>query len=151
VPQNKPNRFAAFMNSPKVAAALLVVLAMGCLVGVVITYGSATALSDSGVRVTADVVEVHTEGRDDYVVVTFPDARGERVTAEVGNYKWQPTPQVGDRPVLVYDPEDPSGNVADARMGPDYFSVWACAIGGLVAVLLVVPTWTGRLDWNKLR
>jgi hypothetical protein len=151
VPRKKPNRFAAFMNSPRVAAALLVVAAVGCLAGVVLTYQSATALRDRGARVTGEVVEVHTERRDNYVVVRFPDAHGNVVTADVGNYQWDPAPQVGDRPHLIYDPADPAGNVADERTGPDFFTVWALVLGALVAMVLVVPTWSGRLDWNKLR
>lgn len=138
------------MNSPKVTAWFLVVVALGCALGAVVAYGAATTLRDHGVRVQGEVVEVHTERRDDYVVVRFQDSHGEEVRAEVGNYIWSPTPQVGDRPQLVYDPEDPSGNVADVRAGPDFFSVWALVIGAGVAAALVAPTWTGRLDWNKL-
>jgi len=94
---------------------------------------------------------VNTERRDNTVVVRFPDIRGNEVTAEVGNYRWEPKPRVGDRPELVYDPDNPSGNVADVRMGPDFLSVRAFTAGALVAAALAVPTWTGRLDRNKLR
>lgn len=73
------------------------------------------------------------------------------MTAEVGNYRWDPKPKVGDQPALLYDPGDPSGNVADVRRGPDFFSVWALIVGGLLAAGLVWPTWTGRLGWDKLR
>ncbi|MCA1783787.1 MAG: hypothetical protein ABR616_00865 [Dermatophilaceae bacterium] len=98
MPKKEPNRFAVFMNSPRVAAAFLVLTAIACLAGVVFTYRSATALRDRGARVTGEVVEVHTERRDNYVVVRFPDAHGNVVTADEGNYQWHPTPQVGDRP-----------------------------------------------------
>lgn len=139
------------MNSRRVASALLGMAAVGCIAGIAWTHDAATALRDHGVRVVGEVVEVHTQGRDDFVVVRFSDARGHEVSAEVGNYRWQPTPRVGDRPELIYDPDNPAGNVADARLGPDFFSVWAFALGALASASLVVPTWTGRLDWNKLR
>ena len=139
------------MNSSRVAAAFLAVTAIACLAGVVFTYQSATALRDQGVRATGEVVEVHTLRRDNFVVVRFVDADGNVVNADVGNYQWEPTPQVGDRAQLIYDPADPSGNVVDQRTGPNYFAVWALALGALVASALAGPTWTGRLDWNKLR
>lgn len=151
MPRKQPNRFAAFMNSPRVAAWFLLVLAVGCGGGAIVANVNATALRDHGRVTTGEVVEVHDERRDNYVVVRFQDARGREVSAEVGNYRWDPKPQVGDRPEIVYDPDNPSGNVADTRTGPDFFSVWAFVVGGLMAAALVVPTWTGRLDWNTLR
>jgi hypothetical protein len=147
---SRPNRFAVFANSPKVAAGLLALTALVCGLIVVVLHGEATALRDHGVRAVGQVLEVH-EGRDSYVVVRFQDAGGEVVVTDVANYRWDPAPEVGDRPELLYDPDDPAGNVADARMGPDFFTVWAVAIGGLIAAALVWPTWTGRLDWNKFR
>lgn len=151
MPAKKPNRFTAFVNSPTVAALLLATTAVGCFFGAAVAYDSATALRDHGRRAAGLVVEVHAERRDNYVVVEFYDTVGKQVTAEVGNYRWDPVPQVGDRPELVYDPQDPSGNVADVRTGPDFPSVWAFAVGGLLATALAVPTATGRLDWNTLR
>ena len=151
MPRRKPNRFAAFMNSPKVATAFLLLVLIACGVGAVFAYDTATALRDNGLVTTGEVVEVHDERRDSYVVVQFEDAQGHEVTADVGNYRWSPSPREGDRPQIVYDPDNPSGSVADTRMGPDFFSVWALAIGALVAGALIGPTWTGRLDWNKWR
>jgi len=151
VPPKPPNRFAAFANSPKVAAGFLAAVALACTIGTVVAYQSAVALRDHGQRAIGSVLEVHEERRDDYVVLRFQDGTGREVTAEVGNYFWDPQPQVGDRTELVYDPEDPSGNVADVRTGPDFFSVWALALGAVLAGALVWPTWTGRLDWNKFR
>jgi hypothetical protein len=151
MPRGKANRFAAFMNSPKVTAALLLLVMLACGIGAVFARGAATALRDHGLVTTGEVLEVHDERRDNYVVVRFEDDHGREVTADVGNYRWSPRPQVGDRPQLVYDPDNPSGSVADTRNGPDFFSVWALAIGALLAGALIGPTWTGRLDWNKLR
>jgi hypothetical protein len=151
VPRKQPNRFVAFVNSPRIAASFLVLVTLGCAVGAVIAHGAASALRDHGSRATGEVVEVHTERRDNYVVVRFQDARGHEIMADVGNYMWDPEPKVGDRPQVVYDPDDPSGNVADTRTGPDFLTVWALVAGGLLAAALVAPTWTGRLDWNKLR
>jgi hypothetical protein len=120
-------------------------------VGAFVAYDAATSLRDRGQRVVGAVVEVHDGGRDSYVVVRFVDGNGRPVTAEVGNYRWDPKPKVGDQPEVLYDPGNPSGNVADVRMGPDFFSVWALIVGGLLAAGLVWPTWTGRLDWDNLR
>jgi hypothetical protein len=151
VSRKQPNRFAAFANSPKVAAWFVGLVAVACGVGAFAAYDAATSLRDHGQRVVGAVVEVNDGGRGNYVVVRFVDTNGQVVAAEVGNYRWDPKPKVGDQPEIVYDPEDPSGNVADVRMGPDFFSVWALGIGGLLAAGLVWPTWTGRLDWDKLR
>ena len=45
---------------------------------------------------------------------------------------------------------DPAGSVADARTGPDFLSVRLLGLGAALAGALMVPTRTGRLDWNKL-
>lgn len=151
MPRKKPNRFVAFVNSPKVVAGFLVVVTIGCGIGAFIANAAATALRDHGRVTTGEVVAVRDERRDKYVVVRFEDAQRRGVVADVGNYRWSPEPHVGDRPQIVYDPDNPTGNVADTRSGPDFFSVWALVAGGLLAAALIVPTWTGRLDWNKLR
>jgi hypothetical protein len=119
--------------------------------GTLITLRAATTLEDRGQRAVAEVIDVHDSRRNQYVVVRFRDGAGREVLAEVENYSWDPQPQVGDRPEVLYDPAGPEGNVADVRMGPDFFTVWACALGSRVAVALVRPTWTGRLDWARLR
>ena len=149
--RKQPNRFAAFANSPKVVAWLLALVALACGVGAFVAYDAASSLRDHGQRVVGAVVAVHDGGRDDYVVARFVDSDGRTVTAEVGNFRWDPKPRVGDQPELLYDPVDPSGNVADVRMGPDFFSAWALIFGALLAAGLVWPTRTGRLDWDKLR
>ncbi|MGL5852403.1 MAG: DUF3592 domain-containing protein [Phycicoccus sp.] len=87
--------------------------------------------------------------KDSYVVIRFTGTDGQVVTADVGNYRWVPEPQVGDRPEIVYDPADPSGNVADARISPDFSAVWFLAIGAFLAAALAWPTWTGAVDWNR--
>lgn len=147
----RPNRFLTFVNSAKVVAGLLVLTTLGCAAGTVVAYQHAAGLRDHGVRTIGEVVEVHDSGKDNHVVVLFRDNQGAEVSADVGNYLWDPTPRVGDHPELIFDPEDPKGNVADVRMGPDFFSVWALVLGAAIAGVLIVPTWTGRLDWNELR
>lgn len=139
------------MNSPRIAAVFLTTVALVCVIGAVVAHDAATTLQDHGKRVTGEVLEVRSAGRSHAVVVRFNDAYGNAITAEVGNYVWDPAPRVGDHPTLLYDPKSPSGNVADVRAGPDFFSVWAFAVGGLVAAALAWPTWMGRLDWNSLR
>jgi Protein of unknown function (DUF3592) len=149
VPRRKANKFAAFANSPRVAAGFLALVALGCGVGTCVAFSDATALRDHGQRVVGDVVEVH-DGRSGYVVVRFRDLEGRSVVADVGNYRWDPRPQVGDHPEVLYDPADPPGNVVDVRSGPDFYPVWALAIGCVVAAALVRPTWSGRLNWSRL-
>jgi hypothetical protein len=142
-------------QQPRAAAGLLALIGVACGLAALVMYGDATTLRDHGVRAVGQVIEVHEYQHrydsDSYVMVQFKDSSGEVVVAEVTNYQWDPAPEVGDRPELLYDPDDPSGNVADARMGADFFSVGAFAIAGLVASLLVWPSWTGRLDWNAFR
>lgn len=145
------NAFATFMNSSKVASCLLVAAAVGCLFGCVVAYQHALALRDHGARAIGSIIAVEDSRRDSYVVVRFTTTGGSEVTAEVGNFLWDPSPQVGDEADLLYDRDDPTGNVADVRMGPDFFSAWALLAGGLLAGALVWPTWSGRLDWNRLR
>lgn len=143
------------VNSQKAAAGLLALTSLTCGLAAFVMHGEATTLREHGFLAIGKVTEVHeSEHRydgDSYVVVEFQDSSGEVVVADVTNYRWDPAPEVGDRPELLYDPGDPSGNVADARVGPDFFSVGALTIGALVAAVLTWPSWTGRLDWNKFR
>ncbi len=55
---------------------------------------SATQPRDRGQLLTGEVVEAHTERRDNTVVVRFLDIRGNEVTADVGNYLREPKPGV---------------------------------------------------------
>lgn len=152
LPRRKPNRFTAFVNSPKVVTSLLVLAAVGCGSGALVAHRAATTLQDQGQRAVGEVVDVHDALRgDSYVVIRFQDTAGREITAEVGNYCWGPHPHVRDRPVVLYDPADPADNVPDVRIGPDFFSVRAPAVGGLLAAALLCPTWTGRPDWDELR
>ena len=91
----------------------LAVAAAGGAFGAVVAFDAAIALRDRGVEVTGEVIGVHTAGRTSEVTVTFPDGRGRMVVADVGNYLFDPEPQIGDRPRLIYDPADPEWNVAD--------------------------------------
>ena len=141
--------FVRWSNSPKVAAAFLLVVFLACAGGLVVSYQNATALRDHGIRTTAQVLEVH-GGKNSYVLLSFEGA-GQQVTAEVGNFYWDPEPRVGDRPTVLYDPADPVNNVADVRLGPDFLTPWLVGIGGFVAGALVVPTFRGRIDWKSLR
>ena len=74
-----------------------------------------------------------------------------RQLSQQGNYLFDPEPQIGDRPRLIYDPADPEWNVADARLGPDFSAGWFFSVGAVVAAALIAPTWTGKIDWNSLR
>jgi hypothetical protein len=149
VAPKKRKPIAALVNSPKVVSVVLAVVALGCIVGAGVAYMHAVALRDHGVTTVGEVVDIH-GGRSKYVVVRFRNTTGAEVSAEVGNYSWEPKPHVGDHPELVFDPGDPAGNVADARTGPDFLSVWLWGLGAELAGALMVPTRTGRLDWSKL-
>lgn len=139
------------MNGRKFMTGFLAVAAAGGAFGAVVAFGAAIALRDRGVEVTGEVIGVHTAGRTSEVTVTFPDGRGRMVVADVGNYLFDPEPQIGDRPRLIYDPADPEWNVADARLGPDFSAGWFFSVGAVVAAALIAPTWTGKIDWNSLR
>ena len=141
--------FKDWVNSPEVTGWFLVVVSVLCAVFAVVNYRAAAALRDFGVRVPATILQVH-EGKDAYVVVKFTAVDGAEFTAEVGNFYWSPKPRVGGHATIIYDPDDPTGNVADARMGPDFFTVWCLVAGAVVAGLLVRPTFTGRIDWRKM-
>lgn len=125
----------------------MVIACVGCAAGTWVSYAHATALRDHGVRTQATVLKVH-DGKSSYVLLEFEAEDGRRVTAEVGNYYWDPHPRVGDRPVIVYDPDDPEFNVADVRTGPDFFTVWFLAGCTVVAGALIAPTFSGRIDWD---
>jgi hypothetical protein len=154
MPRQTSRGFAAWANSRRVAATLLVVVAVCCVAATLFTFAEGAALRDRGVLARGEVLRVHeASSRFDYshVVVRFADQHGIERAAEVTDYLWSPRPQVGDPAELLYDPDDPEGLIVDARMGPDFFSTWAFGIGGFVAAILAWPTWTGRLNWNRLR
>ena len=132
------------VRSPR-AAAGLAVLAVVCAVFSLGTYRDAVTLRDHGARATATVLEVHC-GRSSWVALRFTTATGREVTADVGNYSRNPRPRVGDRQVIIYDPSDPDGLVADVRTGPDFDLPWLLGAGALLAAALVWPTFTGRMD-----
>jgi hypothetical protein len=136
--------FKEWSNSPGVAGAFLAVTAVVCAVAAVVNHHNAVALRDHGLRTRGLVVDVH-DGKNSYVVVEFVTTAGE----QVGNYYWRPHPRSGDTPELLYDPDDPTGNVADVRMGPDFFSFWAAALGGLLAAVTSWLTFTRRIDWMR--
>ncbi|GIG19594.1 hypothetical protein Cch01nite_03180 [Cellulomonas chitinilytica] len=141
------------MNSAQVSTVLLVLVAVGTTAGTWFAYGAAHALQERGVQASAVVVDVHqATARTDnsYVTVSFVDQAGQEQTVEVANYRWSPRPRVGDRPVVLYDPEDPS-TIADVRMGPDFLLSWLLAAAAVTAGVLAWLTWTRRLDWSKLR
>jgi hypothetical protein len=116
-----------------------------CLAGIVVTYRQAVALRDRGERAVAEVVAVHDTRRAPYVVLRFRTRDGRDVTAEVGDYRFQPDPAVGDRQEVLYDPADPSGSVSDARVGPDFAQPWVFAATAAVCAVLARPSYAGRL------
>lgn len=117
------------------------------------SYSEAHALQERGVLARAVVVDVHQGiGRSDnsFVMVRFVDEAGREQTVKVSNYEWSPRPHIGDTPVVLYDPHDPS-TIADERVGPDFMLPGALAIGTVAAGVLAWLTWSRRLDWNKMR
>lgn len=91
------------------------------------SYDKAGTLRDHGVRTTATVVFV-TIAKNGRTVVT-----------------WDPYPKDGDQREIVYDPADPSGNVADVATGPSFGTAWLCGLGAAVAWLAAVAMVTGRV------
>lgn len=140
--------FKEWVNSPRVSGWISVTVAAGCLVVAVGSYEDATALRDHGIRTRATVIEVN-GGKSPSVIVRFTTTAGQHVTAEVENYKFQPKPRLGDEPHVIYDPDDPDGNVSDVRMGPDFFTPWATGIGAVVAAIVAWATFTRRIDWSR--
>ncbi len=127
---------------------MLAFCAVFCLGGVGVSYSAAVELRDHGIRTPAVVTAVQ-DGRSSYVTVRFTTPAGTTVTADVGNYDWQPEPRVGDQPAVVYDPDDPTGNVADIRMGPAFLTPWLLAAGAVAAGGAFLGTWTRRIDWAR--
>jgi hypothetical protein len=111
----------------------------------------ATSLRDSGVRTVGEVIEVQDSGRNTYVVIRFRDVDGDDIEAEVGNFRFDPAPRVGDSAEIIYDPVNPEGNVADVRLGPDFTAPIFFGVGTVLASVLVWPTFTGRIDWEAWR
>ena len=146
--RRRGNWFVRFTNSRGFALTLFGIGFVLCVVGAISQHQDAVTLRDHGVRAQAVVTAVH-GGKDNYVTLEFTTASGEPVTADVGNYRWSPSPHVGDTPTVLYDPQDPSGLVADVRQGPDFFSVWLICAGAVFAAVMWWLTLTGRIDWAE--
>ena len=145
----RPRGFKEWSNSPRVAGWFLTSMAALCGVFAVGSYYDAVRLRDHGVRTTATVLSVHDGGRTDWVVVRFTTGAGRERTADVYTYRWDPRPEVGDRPEVVYDPASPEDRIADVRVGPDFLFSWL--IGGLGVVFGVLAWLSFRrsIDWNE--
>lgn len=139
------------MNSRGVVAGFLVVVAFVCSAGVLISYQETTALRERGLAATGEVVEVHHgfgRASSSYVRVRFEDREGAAIDARVYSDKWA-GPQPGDEVEVLYDPLHPH-HVVGAGIRPDFVATWLWGLGGLAALAVIRPTWTGRLDWRKL-
>lgn len=100
---------------------------------------------------TAEVMDVHVEWwrrSSGYVLVEFEDRAGDTIETRVHSYTWD-DPRRGDSVDVLYDPKYPH-NAVGADIEPDYLVTWLVSVGGLVAGVLIWPTWTGRIDWRKL-
>lgn len=147
VPVGRMRRsFIEWSNSRRTVLWFLGICTRACIFGAYIAYTNAVTLRDHGVRARAVLTAVH-DGRDSSVTLQFTTRDGRSVTADVGSYYWSPHPRVGDTPTIIYDPTDPSGLVTDARLGPDFFVVWLVAVGGVIASVVFVLTYTGRINW----
>ena len=106
------------------------------------------ALRDRGRSATGVVVEVwYAKGA--HVEVRYMPQDGHEVVAEVVTAG--ETPDVGDPVSVVYDPLAPESRVVDARLGPDATGAWVGGIGGATCLVLAALTWTGRVDWERVR
>ena len=143
-------RFVEVTNSRRFVLVFWAFWFVVCVGGVLKSYSDAVTLRDHGVRAQAVVTHVHDTTKDSYVTVHFTTPAGRSVSAEVGNWDWSPQPHVGDVRTVVYDPSDPSGLVADARMGPEFFLAWLFGAGALSSAVLFVLTYTRRINWSAL-
>jgi hypothetical protein len=90
---------------------------------------SATHLRDSGRRVTGEVVEVHTERRDNTVVVSFPYSGATRSPPTRATTCGSRSRELATAPNSCATPTTCRAGVADVRMGPDFLPVWALTVG----------------------
>lgn len=141
-------RYKDWVNSPPVAGWQLVIFSVFLGVAALVTFVDATALHRQGRIAEAKVLEVH-DGRSSYVVVEFATTSGERIVADVDDYYWQPKPMTGDRQTILYDPDDPAGNVVDTRLGPDFGGSWLLAGFGVLSAALAWASFTRRIDLRK--
>lgn len=148
--QRQGNWFVEFTNSRGFVLAFLGLIAALCVVMSISAYADAVSLRDHGRRAQAVVTDVHDGRRDSYVTVQFMTPSGENVTADVSNYRWSPTPHVGDTPTVLYDPEHPADLVADVRLGPDFFVVWLIVGGAVAAAVTWWLTFTGQINWREM-
>lgn len=140
-------RFIEWSNSRGFVLWFLSFWVVVCIGGIAVSYSEATRLRNHGVRTEAVVTYVHDTHSDPYVTVHFTARDGSSVSADVGNWDWSPAPHVGDARTVLYDPSDPSGLVADTRLGPDFFVEWLFGGGAVVAAVVFVLTYTRRIDW----
>lgn len=146
----RQTRFGRWTSRPRVAGWFFAVAGAVCAVVAVVTYVDATTLRRRGVETTGFIVGYEDRARESYVTVEFETRDGRTVTADVGNFRWSPRPEVGSAARIIYDPEDPEGLVADARKGPDFFKAWGAGAGAVISAVLSRLTFTKRIDWNRM-
>ncbi len=129
-------------------------LAWGFLMfGLILVLVDEAKLRDSGHRATARVLEVRIGGKSPtYADVRFVTDDGRDVTAEVEVTATERYPDVGDEIAVVYDPNDPSDEVAVAEVHQVFYWVdvllWVPVLG---LSLGWIPLWVGGVKANRRR
>ncbi|MCX4385602.1 DUF3592 domain-containing protein [Micromonospora peucetia] len=107
-------------------------------------------LNTYGVHAEATVLEVHSLGRNSYVVASFTTADGHHVVTQITDYYWSPRPRVGDAATVLYDPASPDAIVRDIRIGDESLTAWV--FFGLVVTLVSgggVSLWRTWSMWRE--
>jgi hypothetical protein len=100
-------------------------------------------LNEHGVQARAVLLEVREDG--EYVVARFSTVDGRSIDVPVHDYSWDPAPQVGDTPTVIYDPQAPETLVRDARIAGDYTMTW---FAGFVIVFMAGCGWLVAKTWD---
>nr|BFE77582.1 hypothetical protein GCM10020093_001830 [Planobispora longispora] len=103
-------------------AGIAVLLALPfCVLFSVVTGRSALNLRN-GAEAPATVLEVDRPAswRWGGIMVDFTTLEGDQVVTWIDDFPVRPVLKPGDRITVLYDRDDPSGNVVDRRVGPDF-------------------------------
>ena len=122
-----------------------VAFALGCVFAGMHERAEYEALDTRGALATATVTDVGhgwglSRSRRTEVYVDFETPAGPVHHARTSAFFWSDgAPDVGDHALVLYDPEDPAGNVRDVRVQPAREIPWLYGLGG--PALAAVGIW----------
>ena len=131
------------------------VFALGCVLAALHLQAQYRALDTRGATATATVTDVTpvwalSRSRRNEVYVDFETPAGTVHHAKTNGFFWSDgPPHVGDEAVVLYDPEDPAGNVRDERVAPARETPWLYGLGG--PALSAVGIWRMHRAGSKRR